>query len=218
MLSAPARPGASPGRRGGRGRVGLAAALVLGLVLGVAAGVAIARRSGSGGPAASGDPGRSQCPAQRTADGAVTAAVCLSTLLYRLEGRPAELLRTELSGAAANPAAVERLVQLVQQGTPAGGRAAAGVLTVRLGDYRDDGTQAVAQVFVWVASARVADPAAGTSDSASATTAAWSTDAVLLRWTGDRWALAEVERTPTAPPAGARNLGTDWIGVPHGHR
>ena len=187
---------------------------VLALALGLAAGVAVGRWTGDEGPAATGDGGAGPCPAPRSPEGAVRAAVCFDVLLYGLEGRPQGEQRAGLAGALANPAAVDRFLALLAAGAPAGGRAAAGVLTTRPEAYREDTTQ----VFLWVAVARVADPLAGTSDPASVTSATWSTDAVVVTWDGRRWALGDVDRAGTAPPAGGRNLAPDWSGAPYARR
>lgn len=186
---------------------------VVGAGVGIGAGFLL-DRSGPATAGGSAATGTGPCPADRSQDGAVKAAVCYDTLLYRLEGQGADEVSSQLQAAVANPAAVDRLATVISRGVPQGGRAAAGVLTVNLGTYDDQ----TSQVFLWVATARSARPGAGNTDPASVTAAAWTTDTIVLSWSGDRWALTDASRQDTAPPAGNRNLEPTWSGAPYASR
>lgn len=176
-----------------------------GVALGLAGGLVIGgpTRPATVGPGPVGGAGSGPCPAARSADGATRAAVCYVTLLYRLEGQPDAVVREQLR-AVAVAGAQQRLARLVGGGVPVGGRAAAGVLTVRLDSYGEQS----AQVFVWAAVARSAKP--GSPDSDAVVAAVWFTEAVVVDWAGDRWMLGEVGRSATPPPAGSTNLAADW--------
>jgi hypothetical protein len=203
--------GSWPGQR--RRTWPLAAAAVIALVAGLAAGVLLGRRSNDAfGSPAGPSRGSGPCPAPQSPDGAVRAAVCYDVLLYRLEGQSQPVTRERLLAAVTNPAAVDRLVALVGRGAPSGGRAAAGVLTVRLDSYRAQS----AQVFAWTSVARSARP--GVADSDVAVDATWSTDAVVVEWTGGRWGLSDADRSDTAPPEGNPNLARAWMDAPYADR
>jgi hypothetical protein len=190
------------------------AVAVVAAVIGVGVGFVLDQGGGTAGGGGSAAAGAGPCPAPRSQDGAIKAAVCFDTMLYRLEGQPEDQAASQLQTAVANPASADRLATLVSQGVPQGGRAAPGVLTVNVGNYDDQ----TSQVFLWVATARAARPDAGNSNPASATAGSWTTDSVVVSWSGDRWALTDVSRQDTAPPAGNRNLQPTWAGAPYASR
>jgi hypothetical protein len=144
------------------------------------------------------------CRTAFSANGAARAAACLTVLMYQLEGSPEPLLRDRIGRLAAGEAAAARLASLVDRGVPAGGRAAAGVLSVHVDMFSEQ----VAQVFLWTAVAR--STKSGSPDSDAIVEAGWFTETMLLNWSGDHWTLAQLSRTVTAPPSGSPNLGRDW--------
>jgi hypothetical protein len=190
----------------------LLAAVVLTAAAGVVAGRATApgRQAGDtpGGaltPAGGGQGGSSRpCPAGHDSAGAARAAACLAVLLYQLEGTPAATMQDRLRAASIDDAAAARLGAMVSRGVAAGGRAAAGVLTEHVDIYTDP----AAQVFLWMAIVRSATP--GSPDSDALVDPEWTSEAVSVMWSQDRWKLAAVIRTDTTPPSGAPKLGRDW--------